>query len=98
MSVFFSAYFINMNLQPSAHSYQFTNLCFSRKEKLFDARLDFKNCKNSCIGHFTVSQIFSLMKACNCRKSTTFDEAKQNILLPGDRELNISPTSKKSHL
>ena len=30
----------------------------------------------------------NLMKACSCSKNTTFNEAKQNILLSGDAELN----------
>ena len=32
------------------------------------------------------------MKACNCNKKKTFHEAKQNILLSGDVELNPGPT------
>ena len=85
-----------MNLQRFAHSYQFTTYALGRKRKFFDARFNFKKCKNSDIGHFTATQVFSLMKACNCSKNKTFHEVTQNILLSGDVELNPGPTLKKS--
>ena len=37
------------------------------------------------------------MKALNCSKNKTFHQAKQNILLSGDVELNPGPTLKHSH-
>ena len=37
------------------------------------------------------------MKARNCSKNKTFYEAKQNILLSGDLELNPGPTLTHSH-
>lgn len=46
------------------------------------------------MGHFTLTHVFSLMKACNCSKNTTFNEVKQGILLSGDLELNPGPKLK----
>ena len=86
-----------MNLQRFTYSYKFNTYASGGKRKCFDARFNFKKCKNSNIGHFTLIQIISLMKARNCSKNKTFDEAKQNILLSGDVELNPGPTLKHSH-
>ena len=74
----FSAYFINMNLLKAfAHSHKFTTyVSGTGRKKHFDARFKAKKCKNSNIGHFTVPKIFSLMKAYNCNKNTTFHKAK----------------------
>ena len=55
-----------MNLQRFPYSYKFTTYASGGKRKCFDARFNFKKCKNSNIGHFTVTQIISLMKARNC--------------------------------
>ena len=71
---FFSAYLINMNLQRFAHSNKFS--ASGGKRTIFNARFNSKKCKSSKIGHFTLTQVFSLMKASNCSKNTTFNEAK----------------------
>ena len=55
-----------MNLQRFTYSYKFTTYASRGKRKFFDARFNFKKCKNSNIGHFRVTQIISLMKARNC--------------------------------
>ena len=91
---FFGAYLINMNLQRFAHSNKFSTYASGGKRKFFNANFNSKKCKSSKIGHFALTQVFSLMKACNCSKNTTFNEAKKNILLSRDVGLNPGPTLK----
>ena len=89
---FFSTYFVNRNLQRFAHSNKFSTYASGGKINFFNARFNFKKCNNHNIGHFTVTQVFSLMKACNCNKNTTINEAKKIILLSEEVELNPGPT------